>query len=515
MPNRNDPDYLRRQTARYVIAPGLLADLRAQVRKRAKTDDKAESDKGTEPSARVILELNVDYAGGLPASREAAIKVLADLPIDGERIEKAARRSSRHNLFVRLTLSELERLATELDRLTRRETPDYPIYKVWRDEALKPFVARSIRTIKADACLATFGSDGKDIAVAVVDSGIDKGHAQFAKHANLTPPSGVRHRDFTEDAPDNDSGALVDAFGHGTHVAGIVAGHLCGEPDKVIIRLGEVLDDQTSGGGRPSVRTVATTIEEPSVFHGVAPRARLVSLKVLDDDGRGYASALIEALEYVQEVNDSGRKYNIHCVNLSLGYPFEAEWYAAGQSPLCAMVNRLVRSGVVVVAAAGNDGSMVLSKKRMGMDQTINDPGNAEGAITVGSTHGEAPHQYGVSFFSSRGPTADGRVKPDLLAPGERILSCAARSKKLTDALTDAGEPERADAVYYREESGTSMAAPHVAGAVAAFLSYQKEFIGQPEAVKRIFMDSCTDLKRKRDFQGAGLIDLMRAVQSV
>ena len=130
--------------------------------------------------------------------------------------------------------------------------------------------------------------------------------------------------------------------------------------------------------------------------------------------------------------------------------------------------------------------------------------------ITVGATHREHPHTYGVSYFSSKGPTGDGRSKPDLVAPGERIISCSAgiQGEKTAGA---AGE----DHCDYREESGTSMAAPHVSGAIAAFLSIRKEFIGQPEKVKEIFLSTCTDLGRERYFQGHGLLDLMRAIQSV
>jgi len=139
---------------------------------------------------------------------------------------------------------------------------------------------------------------------------------------------------------------------------------------------------------------------------------------------------------------------------------------------------------------------------------TINDPGNADLPITVGSTHRDMPHTYGVSYFSSKGPTGDGRAKPDLVAPGERITSCAAGN-----ALSDLGEPS-GHAVYV-EDSGTSMAAPHVSGAIAAFLSIRQEFIGQPEQVKQIFTSSATSLGRERYFQGHGLVDLMRAIQSV
>jgi subtilisin family serine protease len=117
------------------------------------------------------------------------------------------------------------------------------------------------------------------------------------------------------------------------------------------------------------------------------------------------------------------------------------------------------------------------------------------------------PHIYGVSYFSSKGPTGDGRLKPDLVAPGEKIISCA------TGHLKSEGAP--GIECDYVETSGTSMAAPHVSGAIAAFLSVRTEFIGKAERVKEIFVDTATDLRRDRYFQGTGLIDLMRAIQSV
>ena len=145
------------------------------------------------------------------------------------------------------------------------------------------------------------------------------------------------------------------------------------------------------------------------------------------------------------------------------------------------------------------------------MDLTINDPGNAELAITVGSTHRDMPHIYGVSYFSSKGPTGDGRLKPDLVAPGEKIISCAAGVERRRRPQ----QPTRDRRDDYMEDSGTSMAAPHVSGVIAAFLSVRREFIGQPEEVKEIFLRHATDLKRDRYFQGQGLVDLMRAIQSV
>ena len=128
------------------------------------------------------------------------------------------------------------------------------------------------------------------------------------------------------------------------------------------------------------------------------------------------------------------------------------------------------------------------------------------------------PHVYGVSYFSSKGPTGDGRLKPDLVAPGEKIISCqiggSGAAERRRQRRRGAGRPTCIEGLY-KEDSGTSMAAPHVSGVIAAFLSIRREFIGQPDRVKEIFMATATDLRRDRYFQGRGLVDLMRAIQSV
>ena len=155
----------------------------------------------------------------------------------------------------------------------------------------------------------------------------------------------------------------------------------------------------------------------------------------------------------------------------------------------------------MVVAAAGNRGFNKSAEAEGGAlgDYryiSITDPGNADGVITVGSTHRMMPHNYGVSYFSSRGPTGDGRTKPDLVAPGERIESCALNG-------------------YVETMDGTSMAAPHVSGAAALLMSRHRELIGQPRRIKDILCRTATDLGREPRFQGAGIVDVLRAIQSV
>jgi subtilisin family serine protease len=156
----------------------------------------------------------------------------------------------------------------------------------------------------------------------------------------------------------------------------------------------------------------------------------------------------------------------------------------------------------LVVVAAGNEGQVQVSTPDGALDlnspMSIGDPANLEDCIAVGSVNADKPHLYGISSFSSRGPTSDGRSKPDVVAPGERINSCDSRYRTAT--LED----------LYRNESGTSMAAPHVSGLLAAFLSVRPEFRGRPDEVKTLLLRTCIDLGRARELQGFGLPNLMR-----
>jgi subtilisin family serine protease len=474
----------------------------------------------------VIIDLNLEHPAGREAARQWVLDHVEPAKADvnvrdaGQDVHWEKDDPNGQYLFARLEGRAIQRLA-ELDiaqaeaaaKERRDKTTDASlnaqidsrkyraIFHIWPDFEVSACINKSIATVKADAAQNSFSAYGGGITWAVMDSGIYKDHQHFKKYSNVDPDSPL-HKDFTLDG----AGPFDDANGHGTHVAGIIAGEWRVAPDAPVNQRPIAISRFLKENGDTDIQEIR--LEGAS---GMAPRCQLVSLRVLDENGKGSVSNLIAAIAHVQEKNGYGRRLVIHGVNMSLGYNFEPEWFACGQSPLCVEVNRLVKSGVVVVVAAGNTGYGTLKSSigatTAGMGLTINDPGNADLAITVGSTHRDMPHVYGVSYFSSKGPTGDGRLKPDLVAPGEKIISCA------TGMLR--AEGAKGHACDYVETSGTSMAAPHVSGVIAAFLSIRGEFIGKAERVKDLFVSSATDLRRDRYFQGSGLVDLMRAIQSV
>lgn len=502
----------------------------------------------TEGEAKVqsiIIDLNLDYHGGREAARQQAQElvknIITELGLDPKQqnVNNTKSKLSHQYLFAALEGRAIRELVRRdnlnkpktIDDTRASQTAHRAIFRIWPDFPVKGLITKSISTVKADAARNSFSAFGDKIIWAVMDSGIDVNHPHFKKHKNLELDEPLKHRDFTV-LREEDEEPLVDVYGHGTHVAGIIAGEM-NKADGVITATANHRDEKGE--------VTSNTFELDSIS-GMAPKSKLLSLKVLGDNGEGQASNLIAAIEQIQEINGNGRRIRIHGVNMSVGYDFEPEWFACGQSPLCVEVDRLVKSGVVVVVAAGNTGygwaqSAFRGTISAGMDLTINDPGNAELAITVGSTHREMPHVYGVSYFSSKGPTGDGRPKPDLVAPGEKIISCTSsgrpeKSQEKTETRAGSAETSAASADsaatvvppagavskvhgQYKEDSGTSMAAPHVSGVIAAFLSVRREFIGQPEDVKKIFLSTATDLNRAPYFQGRGLVDLMRAIQSV
>jgi serine protease AprX len=459
----------------------------------------------------VVIELNLRHRNGLQGAADQFLAQYREALPDAPEPDRVA------DTYFRCELTEEALLELVEDDQRQEDAARRAIYRVWPDFPVRPLIDLSCATVKADAARRSFDATGRSITWAVLDSGIDEHHHHFRRYGTLKGDVASLHRDFTVPGEPTLGEALVDRFGHGTHVAGIIAGGLPtrmprGSDLKVVERVFDPARPET-----PKVQD--RDVRPPEVLAGIARETKLVSLKVLDDRGDGRSMNVVRALEYVRkEINGYGKLLRVHGVNLSLGYEFDPKWFACGQSPICAEVDRLVRSGVVVVVAAGNTGygslTALARSTNVGLTMTINDPGNAALAITVGATHRDMPHTYGVSFFSSKGPTGDGRLKPDLVAPGERITSAAA-GKALVSAFPGKQPPSPLKTAVYVEDSGTSMAAPHVSGAVANFLSIRREFIGRPEEVKRIFCESATSLGRERYFEGHGLVDLMRAIQSI
>lgn len=269
------------------------------------------------------------------------------------------------------------------------------------------------------------------------------------------------------DVPEND---------HGTHVAGVLAG------------------DWRQGDAGKLEKTAET-------MQGVCPDLNLYDLRVLGGpNGTGDEFNVMAALQFVRFLNATNDVMAVHGVNLSMSIPHDVTNFACGRTPVCEEVERVVNTGIVVVAAAGNQGYRKLSTPDGTVEtysaSSITDPGNADLVITVGATHRTRPHTYGVSYFSSRGPTGDGRSKPDLVAPGEKIWSAIPNGREIP-------------------KDGTSQAAPHVSGAAALLMARHNELVGRPVRIKEILCRTATDLGRERYFQGAGMLDILRALQSV
>jgi serine protease AprX len=451
----------------------------------------------------VIIELSPLYWGGVEAAFAVVLRSLASLTcleavqrFDGVPDSLGDR---SHYVVAEVPHQGIEELC-RLSGSRNGEPALAAIRGLWPDTGVCALINRSVATVKATEGRSQYGADGKSIVWAVVDSGIDGEHRHFQKYNNLTPPQGLTHEDFTSE---NHCSPLTDESGHGTLVAGLIAGELISE----II----VVEQVENEDGQLILQAVSANF-----LSGVAPACKLISLKVLEASGQGKVSSAIKALKHISNMNSESLR--VHGANLSLSYSFDVSKYPCGRSPICREVDRLVESGVVIVVAAGDYG---YEASRAGDDQlvravsaSIRDPGNAELAITVGATHSTMPELYGVSPFSSKGPTIDGRPKPDLVAPGDRVVSCAAGQSKMRVAadLAKAG----IDSVVgfeYIEASGTSLAAAHVSGTAAAYLSAERNRIGRPKQVKEILLNSALNLKRDSCYQGRGLVNLTKALE--
>jgi serine protease AprX len=223
-----------------------------------------------------------------------------------------------------------------------------------------------------------------------------------------------------------------DDNGHGTHVCGI----LCG-----------------SG------------LQSSGVYEGIAPSAGIAMIKTLDKDGSGSSSDVLAGMQWVA---DNYKRYSIRILNMSIGSDNTSVY-----DPLVRAAEKLWQMGIVVVVAAGNNGPA---------PRSVSSPGISKRIITVGACEGND------TGYSGRGPTSDCIIKPDLVAPGQNIVSCRCGS-----------EP-------YKALSGTSMSTPIVSGAIALLL--EKDPTLKPDDVKYMLKLSSTDLSISHNAQGWGMLNI-------
>ncbi|HEU5455253.1 MAG TPA: S8 family peptidase, partial [Nocardioides sp.] len=324
--------------------------------------------------------------------------------------------------------------------------------------------------------------DGGGVAVAVIDSGIegeqfdlrDGGYRRTVLHVNFAG-----------------SGSVNDPYGHGTHVAGLIAGN--GYSSKQV-----GLD-----------------------YTGIAPKARLVNLRVLDDWGRGTLSGVITAIDWSIA---NARTYNIKVLNMSIAAP-PIDSYR--DDPLCQAVERASRAGLVVVAAAGNFGIGPDGQEVYG---GITSPGISPAAITVGATDTRGTNVRSddtVATFSSRGPTRshsfdpltgeavyDNQAKPDLVAPGTKDISLERADSTIIKYVPSLHVYTRSDNKMsrYMMMSGTSMSTGVVSGTVALMLQANPSLT--PNMVKAILMYTAQRMNGPDLFeQGAGQLNVAGAVR--
>uniref|UniRef100_A0A7J3ZAF9 Peptidase S8/S53 domain-containing protein n=1 Tax=Ignisphaera aggregans TaxID=334771 RepID=A0A7J3ZAF9_9CREN len=340
------------------------------------------------------------------------------------------------------------------------------VRKVWLDRKVYANLYESAPLIGAPYAW-NLGINGSGARIAILDTGIDPRHPDFYF------PNGTSKIEIAVSFVDYDFDEIPDEppddyHGHGTHVASIAAG----------------------------------TGALSAMFRGIAYGATLWNVKVLGKDGWGYTSWIIAGIEFAALGPDgqpnTGDEADI--LSLSLGTPERTD----GTDPLSLACDKAVELGRVVVVAAGNWGPDYF---------TIGTPAAARKVITVG-----ASDKYDLlAWFSSRGPTVDFRIKPDIVAPGVSIWAALARGSHLEYLANQSQVPATdvdGDGRYdYVALSGTSMAAPHVSG-VAALLKQLNPYL-TPEEVKNILISTAKDLGYNIYEQGGGRVDVEAAINTL
>lgn len=298
------------------------------------------------------------------------------------------------------------------------------------------------RAVNADV-VTNHGITGEGVTICILDTGASSVE-DFTKPQNRI----IAFRDFV-----NGKSKPYDDNGHGTHVTGIAAGN-----------------GYKSNG----------------MYMGIAPNANIVSLKILDGDGKGNVADVLAGLQWI---NDNHKEYDIRVVNLSIGTEDSG-------GPLVKAVEKLWDKGLIIVIAAGNNGPGYSS---------ITSPGDSRKVITVGaSDDNQTVSIWGDSVvnFSGRGPTSECIIKPDIVAPGSNIISCL--SNEVNKAMMKTHSED------YAIMSGTSMSTPIITGAIALLLQKRKDLT--PNEVKLRLKKSAVNLNYSANQQGWGLIDLKKLI---
>jgi len=349
------------------------------------------------------------------------------------------------------------------------------VFQVHDNRAIGGHNYRTSVTVGATTIRETLGFTGKGIGIAVIDSGIATWHDDFTNTTSkLFPYGNQRVAKFVDFV--NGRSLPYDDNGHGSHVAGILAGN-----------------GYDSGGQKA----------------GIAPEASIISLKVLDANGAGTIGHIIAALNWIA-VN--APTYNIRVVNMSVGAAIHESYWT---DPLTLAAKAVTDKGITVVTAAGNLGKNAAGHAQYG---GIAAPANAPWVLTVGasSTMGSLTRNDDtLASFSSRGPTAtDFLAKPDLAAPGTGTVSLAAPGSLfyatkapylLAGTLATGAKP-------YLTLSGTSMASPVVAGTVALMLQANPSLT--PNLIKALLQYTAQRYKGYNALeQGAGFLNALGAVR--
>jgi len=317
------------------------------------------------------------------------------------------------------------------------------------DHPVKAFDDYTDTTINASS-FWNLGYDGTGIGVAVIDSGVNDSHSDLGNGAYSRV---LYHQDFTGTTAYLNHKKIWDLYGHGTHVAGIIG----------------------ANGGKSNGR-----------YSGLAPNVNLIDLRVLDANGSGSDSMVIAAIQQAIALKNT---YNIRVINLSLGRGI-ATGYA--QDPLCQAVESAWNAGIVVVVAAGNFGRISVSGSN-GYG-AVAAPGNDPLVLTVGAmkamgTYSRTDDQ--IASYSSKGPTTfDHVVKPDIVAPGNTVVSTNSKGSTLEGEFPANDVAGNSSSQDYFILSGTSMATPAVAGGVALML--EKDPTLTPDQVKARLMKTAT-----------------------